>query len=423
MAGLARALQRGVRRQLGSAGGGLPSSLVHLLYAKDYTGVGSKLPSRRGPDYDTSYAGPMYNDAGNSVGAIPVVHHDAAGNIKGVWGAPAFTQHMPYSEPISDAAWTTKAGISVEAASGWLAEFSSHVTVFGDNSTTRASYQSIDNVATSQILSFYIEMDDGGVPVIGSGGGTGDFRIVMNGDTVSGVVKQIADTVYLIHAPIAATGSQARFGVLKYSDQSVRSFKCTRFNVTRTGSLMPYVKSAGSAVSVVSAAGNTGGNGASLTLDARMTSALSGVCTIAALVWPGATSAQVTADTNIIAARNVVTDVLYWASGGKIKASDGTNTVEVTVTGGWDGTYPIAVATRTNTAGTQMQVGYRKYSAAGQPTAAAWTWGGLGTFKGTFSPVILRAFLNNTIPQWLRAVETWNKSASEAEIDKQLVRA
>lgn len=146
-------------------------------------------------------------------------------------------------------------------------------------------------------------------------------------------------------------------------------------------------------------------------------------CTVAALVVPGATSALISADTNILAVRNAITDVLYFSSGGKIKASDGTNTVEVSVADGWDGTYPIAVATRTNSAGTQMQVGYRKYSTAGQPTDAAWTWGGLGTFKGTFGPVELLLFRDNAISQGMKGVEIWNKSASEAEIDKWIGRA
>lgn len=160
----------------------------------------------------------------------------------------------------------------------------------------------------------------------------------------------------------------------------------------------------------------TGGNGTNTALDAKMTAALSGgPFSAVASIYPGASSAQVTADANVLSVRNVVADLIYLASGGVIKASDGTNTATVAVTDGWLQTDRLNIFFRTNAAGTQMQIGYTKN------LDQIITWGELATYKGTMAPgTHLRYALNGTSPESILLADISGKSLGDLDLLKTL---
>ena len=135
------------------------------------------------------------------------------------------------------------------------------------------------------------------------------------------------------------------------------------------------------------------------------------VFTAAALAYLGASSTEVTADTNILAFSNAVTGGIYAATGGVFKASDGTNTATVTVAGGWARGETPLVAWKTNTAGTKMYIGYKKAADADI------TWGAEANYSGSVNPGT-HVRWGYTIDKSLGAIQSqaWNRPVTNAEI-------
>lgn len=117
---------------------------------------------------------------------------------------------------------------------------------FGDNSVTRYAYKNnyTPTIGVSYNLSCFIQMDDGGVPVIGINSVTGDFAIVMNGASVpSGlVVTLISGSIYRVSASKVAPSTNTFYGIVKYTGQSVRKFKISGIQLTEGADLKPYQK-------------------------------------------------------------------------------------------------------------------------------------------------------------------------------------
>lgn len=163
-------------------------------------------------------------------------------------------------------------------------------------------------------------------------------------------------------------------------------------------------------ITVPASSSTTGGNGTNTALDERTAAALSSAAfTAIASIIPGASSSQVTADANVLSVRGVVADLIYLASGGTIKSSDGTNVASVTVTDGWLATDVLHIFVRTNAAGTQFQIGYQKNG------VGAITWGLLATYKNTMTPgTHLRKALNVAMPMFFKESVVSKKSLSDS---------
>ena len=145
-----------------------------------------------------------------------------------------------------------------------------------------------------------------------------------------------------------------------------------------------------------------------------MTAALSGgAFTVAALVEMGVSSAQVTAPANILSVNDVAAGLIFADSGGKFKCTDGTNTAEVTVTGGWVRTDELLPVVQCD--GATFRIGYAKN------TFTAITWGSAVAVgaDGDWNVVTHeRIGLNSAIPFGIQQTQFWSKAASDAEVLK-----
>ena len=101
------------------------------------------------------------------------------------------------------------------------------------------------------------------------------------------------------------------------------------------------------------------------------------VFSLIASIRPGISSSYVTANIGVLSVNDNPQGLLFLSASGVLSMSDGVNTATVSVSGGWDYDDDLLVAGRTNAAGTQMQIGYKK---AGDTEI---TWGSLTTYDGS----------------------------------------
>ena len=145
--------------------------------------------------------------------------------------------------------------------------------------------------------------------------------------------------------------------------------------------------------------------GIAFLMDSRMTAALSGIFTAAVLVNMQASSAKITADTNILSVNDTITGGIYAAAGGVLKAFDGTNTATVTVADGWARGETLFIPWWINGAGTNQQIGYKKSA------ESAITWGAAADYDGSANPGTHLRW-GHTIDKPIGAIQgqLWNKS-------------
>ena len=117
---------------------------------------------------------------------------------------------------------------------------------FGDNSVARATYKLFTpTIGTTYNISCFIEMEDGGIPVIGLNNSSGDFRLLI-GDgivTLGNIVELVSGNLYRVSGVRTATTSTlGSFGIVKYTTQSARKFKISGIQLTEGADLKPYQK-------------------------------------------------------------------------------------------------------------------------------------------------------------------------------------
>lgn len=123
---------------------------------------------------------------------------------------------------------------------------------FGNNSVQRSATKPISVTSgTPYTISFYIQMDDGGAPVIGSTNTTGDFSFTLNGviGTTNPLVRKIGDTGTLYRVSAARTASATtshEAGITKFTGQSARTFRVVGIQVETGVRATSYIETAGS---------------------------------------------------------------------------------------------------------------------------------------------------------------------------------
>ena len=375
-----------------------------------------------GPQIQTSAAGNQPDADGNMV-PWPVNHPG-----KGVMVQPAYSnllQNSKFEGAVSGSPgtaatnWAMGGVISAPYTLTVVPQTVGNKLTFTTSASRLYIFQYI-TITVGATLTFNMSCECDGVEKIG------DFLSTENvGSTITYFIDDASATVNSV--PTAAT-HMIRVMIAGGSNNQVLTKIGSGVSAAATGTVtiynpqwqlgayqMPYAASgAGATTSVTSTAATSSNNGLAIPLNAAMTAALSrGAFTAAALVEMGVSSTQVTVPANILSANDVAAGLIFADSGGKLKCTDGTNTAEVTVTGGWARTDELLPVVQCD--GATFRIGYAKN------TFTAITWGdavAVGA-DGDWNVVTHeRIGLNSVIPFGVQQVQTWNKAASEAEVLK-----
>jgi hypothetical protein len=117
---------------------------------------------------------------------------------------------------------------------------------FGDNSVSRFAYKRTftPTIGIQYVLSVFVQMDDDSLPIVGSTNSTGDFSLIINGNTanINVLAQRVNDTnVYRCSASFVAISTNTQFGVNKFVTQSVKGFKITGIQLETGVSATEYI--------------------------------------------------------------------------------------------------------------------------------------------------------------------------------------
>ena len=154
----------------------------------------------------------------------------------------------------SDGAASTYTTSNVTDAGAPIAGFVNSLTI-GNNSVQRSATKPIAVTSgTVYMISFYVQMDDGNAPVIGTTNTTGDFSLTLNGAiaTTTPLVKKVGASGSLYRISAARTASATathEAGLTKYTGQSTRTGKITGVQVETGNRMTSYIATTGSTAS------------------------------------------------------------------------------------------------------------------------------------------------------------------------------
>lgn len=163
-----------------------------------------------------------------------------AGEALGYLSEPAATNLLSRADP-TKAQLTTSTADVVDRPFG--RGFTNGVEVPLGGSTNWATTQIAVVDATDYVYSFFVMLDDGSEPVLGT-----DFSIIannMNLDGVGGVIDH-GDGLYRVYAPFTASGTSGVHGLFKYANDSSKTVYVTGFQLEQAGMLSSLMLSAGS---------------------------------------------------------------------------------------------------------------------------------------------------------------------------------
>ena len=165
-------------------------------------------------------------------------------SLRGVWAiAPSIGRRntVAFSEPTSAAQVSTQVGAVFET--GTIAGFGGCVRI-PDNASTKYVYMTGGGRSTTQYtFSFYIQLDNGGVP---TGGGTGrDFYCIVGGTTITSntafTITNVSGPVYRVSVTAnSATSNVTRFGVLKATGYTSTDITVSGFQVELGNTMTNY---------------------------------------------------------------------------------------------------------------------------------------------------------------------------------------
>jgi hypothetical protein len=175
--------------------------------------------------------------SGNIVNAAPnTVRVD---HVQGELITAARTNLMGYSEPtLAQYSSGSGSGISeVVVADSGLTQWTQWDDTTGlTRDVTKSGFPFV--VGQPYILSFYIRMNDGGIPVVGnsSSGASTDFAILIQGDSYAGTgynggIENVGSGLYRVWGKKTATVTSGNFHISKYSNQSDRGFRVSGLQV------------------------------------------------------------------------------------------------------------------------------------------------------------------------------------------------
>ena len=155
----------------------------------------------------------------------------------------------------SDAAVANYTGISAQVVNtSPISGFTNSVAFPYTPATNIIAYKSYTTVAgIIYTISAYVQMDDGGVPVVTTSPTAGDFTLVTeNNPTPTNItVTSVGGGVYRVYASITALGGGTNTGVVKYNTQSARGFKVTGLQLVQGSVPGDYVATTSAALPVL----------------------------------------------------------------------------------------------------------------------------------------------------------------------------
>ena len=124
---------------------------------------------------------------------------------------------------------------------------------FGNNSVERSAHKTITTTSgVTYSVSFFVIMDDGLVPVIGTSISTGDFAIVISSKLVASAVNTLivncGGGVYRVSAWYTATDTLNIYGCYKYTGQSSRGFRVSGIQISVGDAAGNYIKTTAATV-------------------------------------------------------------------------------------------------------------------------------------------------------------------------------
>lgn len=177
-----------------------------------------------------------------------VVAIQTSTSLRGRWASwPVIGRRNLVGKSEITAAQASGSGVTTATTS--ITGFESSIQ-FGDNSVSRWAYVGASSnlaytVGATGTVSFYVQMDDGGAPVIGNvvGPNYGDFCIVVGGNVAaSPAITAIGNGIYRVYGSGTIGAQSSSNGPVKYSTQSSRTFKVTGYQVEFGGAVTTYQK-------------------------------------------------------------------------------------------------------------------------------------------------------------------------------------